>query len=199
MSSRWGCSLHLSSFCEAAWRHTHQHVHVHVCVCTHTHTWSSFSSFYSRAEGKKNKEEEPITLAEFRTYQLCLIEFFDLINDTSLHCERNHTQIKKLVMLKISGVRGQLFHSLSELMPMTRDDFANISSHCVTIAQLVSSCTFSFSGSWYLVLFTSCPPLYPHCFLSEAALACQSAALTVLPPSFIQLFIIICCYCSFLS
>lgn len=152
-----------------------------------THTRSSFSSFYSRAE-KKGVKEELITLAEFRTHQLCLIaEVFDLINDTSLHCELNLTQIKKLVMLKIRGVRGQLFHSLFELMPYNERGFFNIFSHFVTIPRLVSSCnsTLSISGSWYLVHFTSCLPPYPQCRLSEATLACQSAALTVLPPSFI--------------
>lgn len=102
-------------------------------------------------------------------------------------------------MLKMLRVRGRLFHLLSESMPFNKTEYFNALSRllfvrCTTREYLhLGSEYFGASGICRILL------LNPRCCLGDASLVCQSSALTVLPPSFIQLFIIICCYCSIFS
>lgn len=178
MSSRWGCSLQLSSFMQFPSLHTHTHT-LHIFF---------IPLFPCRAAEKKKTEwKRSWCLWQSRgPHQLCLIaEVFDLINDTGLHCEPNRTQIKKLVMLKMLRVRGRLFHLLSESMPFNKTEYFNALSRllfvrCTTREYLhLGSEYFGASGICRILL------LNPRCCLGDASLVCQSSALTVLPPSFI--------------
>lgn len=117
MSSRWGCSLHLSSFYAAPPPQTHAHHHL-------------FHPFIPMLRGRRKKKEWKRSWYLWQSWgphRLCLIaEVFDLINDTGLCCEPNRTQIKTLVMLKMLRVKGQLFHSLL-------DDISTYSLICLAL------------------------------------------------------------------
>lgn len=79
----------------------------------HTRTCTSiFSRFCShpRGWGGRSGVKEGADNSELRTRQLRLLaEVLHLINGFRLHCALNHAQIKKLVIFKITGERGQLF------------------------------------------------------------------------------------------
>lgn len=142
------------------------------------------SRFRCHAEGTRRTErsERGADNSELRTRQSHLLaEVLHLISGSRLHCALNHAQIKKLVIFKINGGRGQPLAGRI----LSPADF-------VTPAQLPSSLPPS------MVSPTLSAHLHPHRRLGGAALARQSDALTVFPPSFIQHFII-CCYCSVLS
>lgn len=172
-------------------------------LCAHKHTCTPHTyarnhlftlPFPCRGDEEEGAEREGADNSELRTRQSHLLaEVLHLINGSCLHCALNHAQIKKLVIFKINGGRGQLFDSLLKLM--AAGERILFPADFVTTAQLLSS----LPPSLPLWCFPPCQPLHPHCRLSGATLACQSDALTVLPPSFIQHFIIICCYCSIFS
>lgn len=120
MFSRWGCSLHLSSFTQAP---------LHPAPNTHTHHplfHSSVPMLCSR--GKRQSERGADVCGRAQGHVSCVWwhQVFDLINGTRLHCEPNRTRIKKLLMLKMLGVRGQPFHSLSESMPFDEREYSNM-------------------------------------------------------------------------
>lgn len=172
MSSRWGCSLHLSSFYAAASA-------PHPPWLTHTHTHTIIFFILLFPFWKKGVKEELITLAEFRTHHQCLIaEVFDLVNNTSLYCELNRTQIKKLAMLKISGVRGQPFHSLLELMPYNGNGFSTYSLILSPSEDLWGAAPALFvsvpAGLFYF-LPASLPPLPPQWNRSTVSLGCTNS------------------------
>lgn len=73
-----------------------------------------------------------------------LAEVLHLINVSRLHCALNHAQIKKLVIFKINGVRGQLFDSL--LKPMVAGERILFPADFVTAAQLLSALPPSLCG-----------------------------------------------------
>lgn len=190
MSSRWDRCLHLSSFYATASLCAHKH------TCT-PHTYAHNHPFtlplpVPRGTRRKERSERGADNSKLRTRQSHLLaEVLDLINGSRLHCALNHAQIKKLVIFKINGGRGQLFDSL--LKPMEADE----SPPPPPPRSCRRRTAYELSPS--VVRYPPCRPLHPHRCLREAAPACQSGALTVLPPSFIQHFIIICCYCSISS
>lgn len=145
---------------------------------TYTHTISFFILLFPFWK-KKGVKEELITLAEFRTHHQCLrAEVFDLIHNASLHCELNRTQIKKLAMLKISGVRGQLFHPLLHLAPYNRSRFFNIFFHFVTTGRLVRTTPallVSVPAGVFYFLPASLPPLLPQWSRSTVSVSCTNS------------------------
>lgn len=144
---------------------------------THGRALSSFHASVPmpRGRGGRSGVREGADNSELRTRQSRLLaEVLHLINGSRLHCALNHAKIKKLVSFKITGGRGQLFsHFQSWWKPEMTPPQPQ-------------------QDLWAPSLVWCFPPC---CRLSDAALACHS----VLPPSFIQLFLVICCYCSIFS
>lgn len=135
---------------------------------TYTHTHHRFfSSLYSHAERMKKKEWKRswYLWQSWGQYQLCLIaEVFDLINDTGLHCEPNHKQIKKVGDVKDAEGKSAALLSPFRVDSLQREGiFSTYSLICSPIARLASGYISTPSrGSRYLPRFHFLPaPLSP--------------------------------------
>lgn len=79
--------------------------HVHA---THVCAQSSFHASVTEGTRRTERSERGADNSELRTRQSHLLaEVLHLINGSRLHCALNHAQIKKLVIFKINGGRGQ--------------------------------------------------------------------------------------------
>lgn len=174
MSSRWGCSLHLSSFYAANPPNTkptapHAQAHTH----SSHRLFHPFIPTLSAREGRERRERGADVCGgvEGHVGRVPIAEVFDLINDTGLRCQPNRTLIKKK-KVGGEGERGQLFHSLS-------GDISTrlLSIVCQRVTALVVEASRAAGGS---LLVRPSPP-------TDAAASAkrQSSAITVLPPSFI--------------
>lgn len=131
-------------------RSAHTNTRARVCAQSSFHA----SIPMPRGRGGRSGVRERDDNSELRTRQSHLLaEVLDLINGSRLHCALNRAQIKKLVIFKMNGRRGQLFDSL--LKPMEANEMIphQICHH---------NTTYELS------------PCFHVSRLSEAALACQS-------------------------
>lgn len=140
-----------------------------------------FSRFRCHAEGTRRTErsERGADNSELRTRQSHLLaEVLHLINGSRLHCALNHAQIKKLVIFKINGGRGQPLDGRI----LSPADF-------VTPAQLPSSLPPSLRGVSHPV-GPPPPPPPPRWSRSSASVGCTHSFPSIIYSAFHHLLLL---------